>query len=96
MALSVILRILFEKYIFEKYGKPSKSFTDYNTEYNKMYDSLLCGDMLSKKDIEMCEFAKIVANPYVHVNAFMYEQLIDNSADMIIECIKYFAKVSGF
>lgn len=52
--------------------------------------------MLSPKDIEACEFARIIANPYVHVNAFMYEQLIDNSGDSIVNCIEHFVSSCGF
>lgn len=96
-ALASILRIIYEKFIFEKSGKKPSDYKDSdNSACLKLYDKLLSESMLSEKDKDYCEFARIVANPYIHVNAFMYEQLIDNSADKIIECLKYFVTNTNF
>ena len=92
IALAIVLRILFEKFLIQKTKKPEFDYDEQNShkKYEQMYEQLLNKKMLSPKDIENCEFAIIVANPYIHVNAFMYEQLIDNSGDRIVECIKHF------
>lgn len=97
MALASVLRILFEKFVYNKSGKTIDDFKEKNNVVcQKLYDKLVADKLLSDKDKEYCEFAKIVANPYIHVNAFMYEQLIDNSGDKIIECLKHFVRVNGF
>ena len=97
MALASVLRILFEKFVYDKSGKIIDDFKERNNVVcQKLYDKLVSDKLLSDKDKEYCEFAKIVANPYIHVNAFMYEQLIDNSGDKIVECLKHFVKVNGF
>ena len=97
MALSFVLRVLYEKFVFEKSGKKASDYREkIGSTVQKMYEKLRDKNEISEVDQEFCEFARIVSNPYLHVNAFMYEQLIDNSADKIIDCIKHFVLVTGF
>lgn len=97
MASAVLLRIFYEEFILLK-SKNEKIVLDEkaNEKIDKIYAKLKEDGKLSKDEILHCEFASIICNPYVHVNAFMYEQLIDNPADKIIEFMKYFAEECQF
>ncbi len=97
MACAVLLRIFYEEFIISK-TKNDKILLDEkaNEKVDRLYSELEKSGRLSPEQIAHCEFASIICNPYVHVNSFMYEQLIDNSADKLVDFMKYFADESHF
>ena len=96
MACAVLLRIFFEEFIIMKSRIEKITFNEKtNEKITALYDDLVAKNKLAPDDKLHCEFASIICNPYVHVNSFMYEQLIDNSADKLVEYMKYFAEESN-
>lgn len=79
LILSIAIRLLFEKKMFKKFNNWSilDGFTKNQT--NELIDYCINKNLLTDKEKTISEKVKIMVSENIHVNAFMYEPIIDMS-----------------
>ena len=81
MCLAIGIRMLYEKYLFKKIGSWEivDKFTKNQTQ--EMINYCLKNNLLDEKDKSLADTVSIMVTENIHVNAFMYEPIIDMSDD---------------
>ena len=93
LILSIAIRLLFEKKLFYKFNDWNiiDSFSD-NQTY-KLINYCINNNLLTDEEISISEKVKIMVSENIHVNAFMYEPIIDMSDDELINLYKIIKKM---
>ena len=84
VCLSVGVRLLAEEFCIDKLGK-KKEDIEHSTE---IFSDFLKEDVGSVEEREMIKGVSMGTPDYIHTNSFMYEPLIDQSADDLLELYK--------
>lgn len=85
IVLSIAIRIKFEMCLFEKI-KDWNIIEDNKSNQTKfMIDYCIEHNLLNSAEIEIAEKVRIMTSDNIHVNAFMYEPIIDMSDDELID-----------
>lgn len=88
LILSIAIRLLFEKKLFNKFNNWSiiDEFTKNQT--NELIDYCVNNSLLTNEEKNISEKVKIMVSENIHVNAFMYEPIIDMSDEELINLYK--------
>ena len=88
LILSIAIRLLFEKKLFNKFNNWSiiDGFTKNQT--NELIDYCVNNSLLTDEEKNISEKVKIMVSENIHVNAFMYEPIIDMSDEELINLYK--------
>lgn len=93
LILSIAIRLLFEKKLFNKFNDWNilDGFTS-NQTY-KLIDYCINNNLLTDEDVIISEKVRIMISENIHVNAFMYEPIIDMSDDELINLYEMIKKI---
>lgn len=93
LILSIAIRLLFEKKLFNKFNDWNivNGFTS-NQTY-ELIDYCVNNDLLTDEEKIISEKVKIMVSENIHVNAFMYEPIIDMSDDELINLYEMIKKM---
>lgn len=93
LILSISIRLLFEKKLIDKINDWTivDNFTSNQT--HKLIEHCINNNMLTDNEISISEKVKIMVSENIHVNAFMYEPIIDMSDDELINLYKMIKKM---
>lgn len=88
LILSIAIRLLFEKKLFNKFNNWTilDGFTKNQT--NELIDYCINNSLLVDEEKNISEKVKIMVSENIHVNAFMYEPIIDMSDEELINLYK--------
>lgn len=88
LILSIAIRLLFEKKLFNKFNNWSilNGFTKNQT--SELIDYCVNNSLLTDEEKNISEKVKIMVSENIHVNAFMYEPIIDMSDEELINLYK--------
>ncbi len=93
IVVGLYLRIFLERFLTKRYIDSTRSSPTITDEYRRTRDLYIqCEPYLSREEKETIETINVVCPPYVHVNSFMYEPLIDVGGD---ELKKQFLSLSA-
>lgn len=84
ICLSIAIRIKFEIFLFNKIGLWSIVDEFTNNQTYKMIEYCISKGLLSKQEMIIADKVRIMTSENAHVNAFMYEPIIDMSDDELI------------
>lgn len=93
IVVGLYLRIFLERFLTKRYidsTRNNPTITDNHRRTRELYTQ--CEPYLSQEEKEIIETINVVCPPYVHVNSFMYEPLIDVGGD---ELKKQFLSLSA-
>lgn len=93
LILSIAIRLLFEKKLFNKFNDWNilDGFTS-NQTY-ELIDYCINNNLLTDEDVIISEKVRIMISENIHVNAFMYEPIIDMSDDELINLYEMIKKM---
>lgn len=93
LILSIAIRMLFEKKLFNKFNDWNilDGFTS-NQTY-ELIDYCINNNLLTYEDVIISEKVRIMISENIHVNAFMYEPIIDMSDDELINLYEMIKKM---
>ena len=93
LILSIAIRLLFEKKLFNKFNNWNilDGFTS-NQTY-ELIDYCINNNLLTDEDVIISEKVRIMISENIHVNAFMYEPIIDMSDDELINLYEMIKKM---
>ena len=93
LILSIAIRLLFEKKLFNKFNDWNivNGFTG-NQTY-ELIDYCINNNLLTDKEKSISEKVRIMVSENIHVNAFMYEPIIDMSDDELINLYEMIKKM---
>lgn len=93
LILSIAIRLLFEKKLFNKFNNWNilDGFTS-NQTY-ELIDYCINNNLLTDGDVIISEKVRIMISENIHVNAFMYEPIIDMSDDELINLYEMIKKM---
>lgn len=84
LVLSIAIRMKLEIYLFKKINDWNIINGFKSNQTKQLIDYCIDQSLLSEKEIEISESVKIMTSENIHVNAFMYEPIIDMSDDELI------------
>ena len=93
LILSIAIRLLFEKKLFNKFNDWNvvNGFTS-NQTY-ELIDYCVNNNLLTYEEKSISEKVRIMVSENIHVNAFMYEPIIDMSDDELINLYEMIKKM---
>ena len=93
LILSIAIRLLFEKKLFNKFNDWNvvNGFTS-NQTY-ELIDYCVNNNLLTYEEKSISEKVRIMVSENIHVNAFMYEPIIDMSDDELINLCEMIKKM---
>lgn len=84
LILSIAIRIKFEEYLFKKINSWDVIDSFESNQTKKMIDYCIERSLLDNNELEIAEKVRIMISENIHVNAFMYEPIIDMTDDELI------------
>jgi len=84
LILSIAIRIKFEEYLFGKINNWDVIDNFKSNQTKKMIDYCIENSLLDNNELEIAEKVRIMISENIHVNAFMYEPIIDMADDELI------------
>lgn len=84
LVLSIAIRIKFEEHLVKKIGNWDVIDTFENNQTKKMIDYCIEKSLLDSNELDLAEKVRIMISENIHVNAFMYEPIIDMTDDELI------------
>lgn len=88
LILSIAIRLLFEKKLFNKFNNWSILDRFTKNQTSELIDYCVNNNLLTDEEKNISEKVKIMVSENIHVNAFMYEPIIDMSDEELINLYK--------
>ena len=93
LILSIAIRLLFEKKLFNKFNDWNILDNFKSDQTYKLIDYCINNNLLTDEDIIISEKVRIMISENIHINAFMYEPIIDMSDDELINLYEMIKKM---
>lgn len=93
LILSIAIRLLFEKKLFNKFNDWNILDNFKSDQTYKLIDYCINNNLLTDEDVIISEKVRIMISENIHINAFMYEPIIDMSDDELINLYEMIKKM---
>lgn len=93
LILSIAIRLLFEKKLFNKFNNWNILDVFTSNQTYELIDYCINNNLLTDEDVIISEKVRIMISENIHVNAFMYEPIIDMSDDELINLYEMIKKM---